>query len=206
MPVQAVKDAARVKQELDHFVLATLEKEGLPPSPEADPLRWLRRATLDLTGLPPAPEEVAAFEQNPDKAAATDRLLDSPRFGEHFAVPWLDAARYADSYGYQSDALTAFWPWRDWVIRSLNSNLPIDQFFTWQLAGDLLPDATRDQQLATAFNRLHRLTNEGGSVAEEFLVENMADRVHTFGSVFLALTLECSRCHDHKYDPIPMRD
>lgn len=206
VPVPPVKGAVWPKQELDRFVLATLEKEGLSPSPEAEPLRWLRRATLDLTGLPPTPEEIAAFKQNPDKAAAAERLLESPRFGEHFAVAWLDAARYADSYGYQSDQLTAFWPWRDWVVRSLNENLPVDEFFTWQLAGDLLPDATRDQRLATTFNRLHRLTNEGGSVAEEFLVENMADRVHTFGSVFLALTLECSRCHDHKYDPIPMRD
>ncbi|HEY1121412.1 MAG TPA: DUF1549 domain-containing protein, partial [Haloferula sp.] len=204
--IPAPKDTAWPQQDLDRFVLARLESEELAPSPAADPLRWLRRATLDLTGLPPTPEEIAAFLQNPDEAAAVDRLLASPRFGEHFAVPWLDAARYADSYGYQSDALTAFWPWRDWVIRSLNSNLPIDQFITWQVAGDLLPNATRDQQLATTFNRLHRLTNEGGSVAEEFLVENMADRVHTFGSVFLALTMECCRCHDHKYDPIAMRD
>ena len=204
--VPVPKDTAWPQQELDRFVLARLESEELPPSPVADPLRWLRRATLDLTGLPPTPEEIAVFQQNPDKAAAVDRLLASPRFGEHFAVPWLDAARYADSYGYQADQLTAFWPWRDWVIRSLNANLPIDQFITWQVAGDLLPNATRDQQLATTFNRLHRLTMEGGSVAEEFLVENMADRIHTFGSVFLALTMECCRCHDHKYDPIAMRD
>jgi hypothetical protein len=200
------KDAAWAKGGLDRFVLARLEKEGIAPSTEADPLRWLRRATLDLTGLPPSPEEIAAFQQNPDKPAAVERLLASPRFGEHFAVPWLDGARYADSYGYQSDLLTAFWPWRDWVIRSLNANLPIDRFFTEQLAGDLLPDATRDQVLATTFNRLHRLTQEGGSVQQEFLVENMADRIHTFGSVFLALTMECTRCHDHKYDPVTARD
>ena len=204
--VPVPKDAAWAQQELDRFVLSRLETESLTPSPAADPLRWLRRATLDLTGLPPTAEEIAAFQQNPDKAAAVDRLLASPRFGEHFAVPWLDAARYADSYGYQADQLTNFWPWRDWVIRSLNANLPINQFMTWQVAGDLLPNATREQQLATTFNRLHRLTMEGGSVAEEFLVENMADRVHTFGSVFLALTMECSRCHDHKYDPVSMRD
>ncbi|MCW1885345.1 DUF1553 domain-containing protein [Luteolibacter flavescens] len=206
VPVPATRDAAWPQGEIDRFVLARLESEELAPSPAADPLRWLRRVTLDLTGLPPTPEEIAAFREHPDKAGAVDRLLASPRFGEHFAVPWLDAARYADSYGYQSDQLTAFWPWRDWVIRSLNANLPIDQFITWQVAGDLLPEATRDQQLATTFNRLHRLTNEGGSVVEEFLVENMADRIHTFGSVFLALTMECSRCHDHKYDPISMRD
>lgn len=200
------------KQTLDRFILARLEKEELKPSPAAEPLRWLRRVSLDLTGLPPAPEEIAAFQAAGAadfavaKAAAVDRLLASPRFGEHFAVPWLDAARYADSYGYQSDQLTAFWPWRDWVVRSLNANLPIDQFMTWQVAGDLIPEATREQKLATTFNRLHRLTNEGGSVAQEFLVENMADRTHTFGTVFLALTMECTRCHDHKYDPIGMRD
>jgi hypothetical protein len=205
-------DPSWPKQTLDRFILARLEKERLKPSPAADPLRWLRRATLDLTGLPPTPEEIAVFQGaaaddfDAAKAAAVDRLLASPRFGEHFAVPWLDAARYADSYGYQSDQLTAFWPWRDWVVRSLNANLPIDQFITWQVAGDLLPEATWEQKLATTFNRLHRLTNEGGSVAQEFLVENMADRVQTFGTVFLALTMECTRCHDHKYDPIGMRD
>jgi hypothetical protein len=200
------------KETLDRFVLTRLEKEELKPSPAADPLRWLRRATLDLTGLPPTPEEIESFRATATsdfgvaKVAAVERLLASPRFGEHFAVPWLDAARYADSYGYQSDQLTAFWPWRDWVVRSLNANLPVDQFIAWQVAGDLMPDASREQKLATTFNRLHRLTNEGGSVAEEFLVENMADRVHTFGTVFLALTMECTRCHDHKYDPIGMRD
>jgi len=212
VPVPAIADNGWPRETFDRFVLSRLEKAELKPSPAADPLRWLRRATLDLTGLPPSPEEITAFQVASQsdlaaaKSAAVDRLLASPRFGEHFAVPWLDAARYADSYGYQSDQLTAFWPWRDWVIRSFNANLPVDQFITWQVAGDLLPDATRDQKLATTFNRLHRLTNEGGSVAEEFLVENMADRVHTFGSVFLALTMECTRCHDHKYDPISMRD
>jgi hypothetical protein len=205
-------DSEWPRETMDRFILARLEKEGLKPSPAADPLRWLRRVSLDLTGLPPTPEEIAGFQAAATadiyaaKASAVDRLLASPRFGEHFAVAWLDAARYADSYGYQSDQLTAFWPWRDWVVRSLNANLPIDQFITWQVAGDLLPGATREQKLATTFNRLHRLTNEGGSVAEEFLVENMADRVHTFGTVFLALTMECTRCHDHKYDPIEMRD
>ena len=122
------------------------------------------------------------------------------------AVAWLDAARYADSYGYQSDQLNTQWPYRDWVVRAFNDNLPYDQFLTWQLAGDLLPNPTRDQILATAFNRLHRLTNEGGSIAEEWLVENAADRVHTFGTAMLGLTVECCRCHDHKYDPITMRD
>jgi hypothetical protein len=197
---------------LDAFVLARLEQEKIAPSPEAEPLRWLRRASLDLTGLPPSPEGVRRFQdtfaKDPEaaRAAAVDELLASPAYGEHLAVAWLDAARYADSYGYQSDQLNSQWPYRDWVVRAFNDNLPYDQFATWQLAGDLLPGATRDQRLATAFNRLHRLTNEGGSIREEWLAENAADRVHTFGTTFLALTLECSRCHDHKYDPIPMRD
>ncbi|QJE96026.1 DUF1553 domain-containing protein [Luteolibacter luteus] len=212
VPVPEPKDPMWAKDAIDRFILSRLDQEDLKPSPAAEPLRWLRRVTLDLTGLPPSLEDIAAFQAAAPsdlpsaKMAIVDRLLASPRFGEHFAVPWLDAARYADSYGYQSDQLTAFWPWRDWVVRSFNANLPVDQFITWQVAGDLLPDATRDQKLATTFNRLHRLTNEGGSVAEEFLVENMADRVHTFGSVFLALTMECTRCHDHKYDPVSMRD
>jgi hypothetical protein len=168
--------------------------------------------SFDLTGLPPMADECREFEtaagKDLDKSldAAADRLLASPAFGEHMAVAWLDAARYADSYGYQSDLLNTQWPYRDWVVRAFNANLPYDQFLTWQLAGDLLKNATRDQILATAFNRLHRLTNEGGSIAEEWLVENASDRVQTFGTAVLGLTVECARCHDHKYDPITMRD
>jgi hypothetical protein len=212
VPLPSVQDDAWPSDPLDRFVLVRLERENIKPSPPADPLRWLRRACLDLTGLPPSPELIARFRKNhaqsPDEArsAVVDELLSSPSFGEHFAVGWLDAARYADSYGYQSDQLNGQWPYRDWVVRAFNDNMPYDRFVTWQLAGDLLPDATRDQKLATAFNRLHRLTNEGGSISEEWLAENAADRVHTFGTTFLALTLECSRCHDHKYDPLPTRD
>ena len=132
--------------------------------------------------------------------------MKSPAFGEHMAVAWLDAARYADSYGYQSDKLNTQWPYRDWVVAAFNANLPYDDFLTWQLAGDLLPNPTRDQLVATAFNRIHRLNNEGGAVFEEWRIENVADRVHTFGTAILGLTMECSRCHDHKYDPISMRD
>jgi hypothetical protein len=135
-----------------------------------------------------------------------DRLLANTAFGEHMAVAWLDAARYADSYGYHSDQLNTQWPYRDWVVRALNDNLPFDKFLTWQLAGDLLKNPSRDQLLATAFNRLHRMTNEGGSITEETLNENVSDRVHTLGTAILGLTVECSRCHDHKYDPITMRD
>ena len=175
-------------------------------------MRLLRRATLDLTGLPPTADECRQFEKaaanNFDAAyeQAVDKLLASPAYGEHMAVGWLDAARYADSYGYQSDQLNTQWPYRDWVVRALNANMPYDQFLTCQLAGDLVDHPTRDQILATAFNRLHRLTAEGGSIAEEWMSENASDRVHTFGTAILGLTVECCRCHDHKYDPISMRD
>lgn len=212
VPVPAVRDAAWPRNEIDRFVLARLEEEGLQASSPADALRLLRRVTLDLTGLPPTPDEIEAFKAAAAEdldaalAAAIDRLLASPAYGEHMAVAWLDAARYADSYGYQSDQLNTQWPYRDWVVRALNANLPFDQFLTWQLAGDLLDEPTREQLLATAFNRLHRLTNEGGSIAEECLTEIAADRVQTFGTAMLGLTIECARCHDHKYDPITTRD
>lgn len=208
----APSDSDWCTQTLDRFVIAKLEGQGLTPNPQASPLRWLRRVALDLTGLPPTPKQIEQFQQgiaNDGEAAyevAVDGLLDAPSFGEHMAVAWLDAARYADSYGYQSDKLNTQWPYRDWVVDALNTNLPYDQFLTWQIAGDLLEDPTRDQQLATAFNRIHRLNNEGGAVFEEWRIENVSDRVHTFGTAVLGLTLECCRCHDHKYDPIPMRD
>ena len=207
-----VNDASWPREPLDRFVLARLESEKLRPTPAAAPLRLLRRATLDLTGLPPTADECRAFERAaPDQfdaayAAAVDHLLASSAFGEHLAVAWLDAARYADSYGYQSDLLNTEWPYRDWVVRALNDGLPYDQFLTWQLAGDLLVNPTRDQILATAFNRLHRMTNEGGSIFEEARVEGVSDRIHTLGTAVMGLTVECSRCHDHKYDPITMRD
>ncbi|MEM8946505.1 MAG: DUF1553 domain-containing protein [Planctomycetota bacterium] len=196
----------------DTFILATLKQKNLQPSDEAPPLRWLRRVTFDLTGLPPSSEEVRAFVATVgrDGEAAyqskVDALLASAEYGEHMAVAWLDAARYADSYGYQSDKLNTQWPYRDWVVRAFNENLPYDEFLTWQLAGDLLDTPTTDQRLATAFNRIHRLNNEGGAIFEEWRLENVADRVHTFGTAILGLTLECCRCHDHKYDPISTRD
>jgi hypothetical protein len=211
--VPPLHDETWPRETFDRFVLARLEREKTRPTQPAEPLRLLRRMTLDLTGLPPTTAECREFEKcvsesGIDSAAAevADRLLASPAFGEHMAVAWLDAARYADSYGYQSDNLNTQWPYRDWVVRAFNSNLPYDDFLTWQIAGDLLPNATRDQILATAFNRLHRMTNEGGSIAEEWMVENAADRVATFSTAVLGLTLECARCHDHKYDPITMRD
>ena len=210
--IPIVHDESWPHEPFDRFVLARLEAEKLHPSPAAEAFRLLRRATLDLTGLPPTAEECREFEtlasNNFEQAYSRtiDRLLTSTAFGEHMAVDWLDAARFADSYGYQSDQLNTQWPYRDWVVRAFNSNLPYDQFLTWQLAGDLVDHPTRDQILATAFNRLHRLTAEGGSIAEEWLIENASDRVQTFGTAILGLTVECARCHDHKYDPISSRD
>lgn len=197
------------RNSIDLFVLSRLKQNELKPSPEAERWRWLRRVTFDLTGIPPTPAEISEFEKDQSLDAyerVVERLLASKHFGQHMATPWLDLARYADSYGYQSDQLSPTWPYRDWVVRSLNDNLPYDQFLTWQLAGDLLPDATTDQKLATAFNRLHRQTNEGGSVQLEWQTEYVADRVHTFGTAMLGLTLECCRCHDHRFDPIPQKD
>lgn len=212
VPIPDVGDSQWPRSELDRFVLHRLQEEALEPSSRAEPLRLLRRLSFDLTGLPPTPADIEEFERmaKVDLQAAinsaVERSLASPSYGEHMAVAWLDAARYADSHGYQSDQLNTQWPYRDWVVRAFNQNLPYDKFITWQLAGDLLPNPTTDQLLATAFNRIHRMTNEGGSIAEEWLVENAADRVHTVGTAMLALTLECSRCHDHKYDPIAQRD
>lgn len=200
------------RQTLDQFVSAKLKEKGLSRSNEADPLRWLRRVTLDLTGLPPTVAQITEFESSLQGQGdrvyelTVDRLLGSSSFGEHMAVAWLDAARYADSYGYQSDKLNTQWPYRDWVVNAFNKNLPYDQFLTWQIAGDLLENPTEEQIVATAFNRIHRLNNEGGAVFEEWRIESVADRVHTFGTAVLGLTMECCRCHDHKYDPIPTRD
>lgn len=197
------------ENKIDSFIHARLASESLPPTPPASPERWLRRAAFDLTGLPPTRAELDAFladKSSGARARAVDKLLASPRYGEKMAVGWLDVARYADSYGYQSDIDTQAWPYRDWVIQAHNNNLPWDQFITWQIAGDLLENPTREQITATAFNRLHRKTQEGGSVEAEFRQEGISDRVHTFGTAFLALTFECTRCHDHKYDPLTMKD
>jgi hypothetical protein len=207
--VPTVKNKQWPRNEIDYFVLARLESEGLKPSKEADKLRWLRRASYDLNGLPPTPEEAEAFLADHSPGAfdkVVDRLLASPHFGQRMAVPWLDAARYADSYGYQSDQLCPTWPYRDWVVAAFNRNLPYSQFILDQLAGDLIPDADDDTRLATAFNRLHRMTNEGGSIEEEWRAEYVADRIQTFSTAFLGLTLECTRCHDHKFDPLTQKD
>ncbi len=206
-PVPAHEAAA--DQPIDAFVRARLATEGLAPAPRAEPETLLRRVSLTLTGLPPTLEEIDAFVGDPSSEAyarVVARYLASPAYGERMASDWLDLARYADTYGYQADVERDMSPYRDWVIRAFNENLPYDRFLTWQLAGDLLPNATREQRIATAFNRLHRQTNEGGSIEEEFRVEYVLDRVNTFGTAMLGLTVECARCHDHKFDPITQRD
>ena len=203
------RDPHSMRNPIDAFVLAKLDAEKLSPAPAASREVLLRRLAFDLTGLPPTVAELDAFLADATTNAyerAVGRYLVSPAYGERMAQDWLDLARYADTYGYQADVERDLSPWRDWVIRAFNDNLPCDQFLTWQLAGDLLPNATRDQRLATAFNRLHRQTNEGGSVEEEFRTEYAADRVNTFGTAMLGLTIGCARCHDHKYDPIKHRD
>jgi hypothetical protein len=196
-------------ESIDAFVQARLQREGLKQSPPADKERLLRRVSLDLTGLPPTVAEREAFlkDESPKAyEAVVDRLLASPRYGERMAGDWLDIARFADTHGYQMDRTRPVWPYRDWVIQSFNRNQPFDQFATWQIAGDLLPNATKESRLATAFNRLHMQNEEGGIVEEEFRVAYVVDRVNTFGTAFLGLTFECSRCHDHKFDPLSQKD
>jgi len=204
-----VEKGSWARNPIDRFVLARLEREGLTPSPEADRAELLRRVSFDLTGLPPTLEELDAYLEDESAGAyekAVDRLLDSPRYGERMAIRWLDAARYADTNGYQTDAARDQWRWRDWVIEAFNRNLPFDQFTIEQLAGDLLPGATRDQIIATGFNRNHRGNSEGGIVLEEYLAEYSVDRVDTTSTVWMGLTVGCARCHDHKYDPLKQRE
>jgi len=208
-PPPAVRQAAWPRGDIDRFILARLEREGLRPSSEADRSTLLRRVSLDLTGLPPTPAELDAFlaDAAPDAyERAVDRLLASPHYGERMAVDWLDAARYADTNGYQVDRDREIWAWRDWVIGAFNRNLPFDRFTIEQLAGDLLPQPTLDQKIATGFNRNHMINEEGGIIPEEFLAEYTADRVETTAAVWLGQTFACNRCHDHKYDPLTQKD
>ena len=196
---------------IDAFVAERLAKEKIAPAPEANPAEWLRRVTFALTGLPPTAAEVAEFLRDAGESSAAyervvDRLLQSPHFGEKLARDWLDAARYGDTYGRHEDADCEVGPWRDWVIRAFNDNLPYDQFIQWQMAGDLLPNATQDQVVATAFHRLPVQSNESGSDPEEFRWDQVFDRIKTTATAVMGLTLECARCHDHKYDPFTMRD
>ncbi len=190
---------------IDGAIERRASEAGLKLAPPAEPRTWLRRAAFVLTGLPPDQDQLELFLADDSAGAhdaALDRLFASPRYGERMAVDWLDVARYADTYGYQSDVERPVWPWRDWVIRAFQEGMGYDEFVRLQLAGDLIPGADQDSRLATAFQRLHRQTNEGGSVEEEYRLEYVGDRTHTFGTAFLGLTLECARCHDHKFDPI----
>ncbi len=203
-PLPSVKNKEWARNEIDYFVLQQMEKNGLTPNEEADKERLLKRISLDLTGLLPEPEMTDRFVADKSPNAyekMVDELMARPSFGERMALPWLDVARYADSHGYQDDNYRSQWPWRDWVIYAFNKNLPYDKFITWQLAGDLLPDPTREQLLATGFNRNHKITEEGGVINEEYRVEYVTDRTNTLGKAFIGVTLECAKCHDHKYDP-----
>jgi len=209
-PVPPVRDSAWVSNEIDHFILARLEREGIKPSAESDRATLIRRLSLDLVGLPPTPEAVAAFLQDhrPDAyERLVDRLLDSSHYGEKWARHWLDLARYADSDGYETDQLRPHaWRYRHWVIEALNRDMPFDRFTIEQIAGDLLPGATVDQRVATGFHRNTLSNREGGADLEEFRVEQVVDRASTVGTVWLGLTVGCARCHDHKYDPISQRE
>ena len=208
-PVPEVKDKTWARNPIDNFVLARLESEGLKSSPEADRATLLRRVYFDLTGLPPTPAEIDAFlaDHSPDAyEKRVDQLLASPHYGERMAMPWLDVARYADTHGYHIDSLRDMWVWRDWVIKAFNQNMPFDEFVLDQVAGDLLPNATDDEKVASGFNRNHMITLEGGAIPEEYHVEYVVDRVSTTSTAFLGLTMGCARCHDHKFDPITQKD
>ena len=200
------------KQPFDGFVWQKLRAEKLQPQKEVAARTWLRRAALDLTGLPPTPAELDGFERDAARRgdaayeAAADRLLATPAYGERMAMEWLDVARYADTHGFNNDASRSMWRWRDWVLDAFNGNMPYDRFLTEQLAGDLLPKPTLDQRIATGYGRNHVINSEGGIIDEEYRVEYVADRVRTLGMSWLGLTLECARCHDHKYDPVTQKD
>lgn len=194
---------------IDHFIFTTLEKVGLAPNAEAPKEALLKRVSMDITGLPPTIEQQERFlaDKSPNAyEKIVDELLASKHYGEKMAIQWMDLARYADSHGYQDDGYRTMWPWRDWVIHAFNSNYPYSQFLTWQLAGDLLPNPSKEQLLATGFNRNHKITQEGGVIDEEYRIEYVTDRTNTFGKAFMAITLECAKCHDHKYDPVSQKD
>lgn len=204
-----VKSKEEVNNPIDQFILARLEKEGIKPSPKADPEQLLRRIYLDLTGLPPSIEAIDQFLLDPGDVkldTIITHLLQSDAHAERMTMEWLDLARYADSHGYHADGWRSMYPWRDWVIKAFKNNMPFDQFGTWQLAGDLLPDATEEQILATGFNRNHQITAEGGVIDEEYRMEYVFDRINTTSTAFLGLTMKCAQCHDHKFDPLTQKE
>ena len=209
MPEVPVVSGNWAQNEIDHFILARMEEADLTPNDQSEAEFLLKRVSFDLTGLPPTQEQMARYAEgfsDEDYEQLVDELLASAAFGEKMAIHWMDVARYADSHGYQDDGLRTMWPWRDWVIHAFNNNYPYDKFVKMQLAGDLLPNKTKESILATGFNRNHKITQEGGVIDEEYRVEYVTDRTNTFGKAFLGLTFECAKCHDHKYDPISMRD
>ncbi|MBC7926576.1 MAG: DUF1549 domain-containing protein, partial [Bryobacteraceae bacterium] len=204
-----VADASSVRNEIDRFIQAKLERDKIVPAPEADRRTLLRRVSLDLTGLPPTREEVETFvkDRAPDAyEKQVDRLLRSPHYGERMAMEWLDVARYADTHGFHIDNSREMYPWRDWLIRAFNDNMPFDRFTTLQLAGDLVKGAGTEGKIASGFNRNHMINFEGGAVPEEYLVEYVADRAETTATAWMGLTMGCARCHSHKYDPISHKD
>src|SRR5215813_8880875 len=208
-PTPEVKNKAWARNPIDAFILARLERENLAPSPEADKITLLRRLSLDLIGLPPTPEEVDAFVKDTSKAAyekQVERLLQSPHYGERWGRHWLDGARYADSDGYEKDKSRQVWAYRDWVINALNRDLPYDRFIIEQIAGDLLPDATQDQHVATGFLRNSMINEEGGVHPEQFRMEAMFDRMDAVGKSMLGLTIQCAQCHNHKFDPLTQEE
>ncbi len=206
-PVQAAPTTFdRLRDSIDHHIGQKLAASDMRRNPPTDAATWFRRVSLDLTGLPPTIDQMQRFLHDPNRPAAVEDLLGSPHFGERMAWDWLEAARYADTHGYQKDNVRTMWVWRDWVIRAFNDNMPFDQFTIEQLAGDLLPDSTLQQQVATAFNRNHRINAEAGAIAEEYRTEYVIDRTDTVATVWLGLTAGCARCHDHKFDPLSQAD
>ncbi len=203
--IPEVDDRSWAQNDIDYFVFSKMQEHDLSPAEKASPDKLIRRASFDITGLPPHKEDVIAFIEDPSPAAFEeyiDKLFKTTAYAERMANQWLDIARYADTNGYQDDFERFNWPWRDWVIHAYRTNMPYDTFVLWQMAGDLLPSPSMEQIVATGFNRNHKITNEGGVIPEEYRVEYVADRTNTFGTAFLGMTMECSRCHDHKYDPI----
>ena len=204
-----VKETSWAMNEIDYFILSAMEKRGFSPESQASNEKLVRRVSLDLTGLPPTLSEFEQFVGEQaifDYDTMVDYFLSKKAYGERMTKDWLDVARYADSHGYQDDSYRTMWPWRDWVIHAFNQNIPYDQFLTWQIAGDLMPNANKEQLLATAFNRNHPITQEGGVIDEEYRSTYVTDRTNTLGKGILGITLECAKCHDHKYDPFSQKD